>query len=60
MVLCLLYYVQKTAHNPIRRSSIKQACWLTCAHYIMRKSSTWSWSTLASLGSLIISHFIQL
>jgi len=27
----------KPAHVPIHRSSIMQACWLTCVHYIMKQ-----------------------
>ena len=26
---------KRNCHDPIRRSPIMQACWLTCAHYIM-------------------------
>jgi hypothetical protein len=27
-------------HDPIRRSPIMQACWLTCAHYILNPKDT--------------------
>ena len=32
-------------HDPIRRSPIMQACWLTCAHYIMSPvGSMWAFA----------------
>ena len=27
---------KRNCHDPIRRSPIMQACWLTCAHYITK------------------------
>ena len=35
--LALIISCAKTAHNPIHRSSIIRACYLSCAHYIMNK-----------------------